>query len=107
RVLRSQVDDGLRSLVPRVQVIHSTVATPGEMASSPASQKGFSVRVPDPSFGGQGGIAQALAPNGEVVGKAILSAKELRTAKAGVLKDVEVKGNHLRVLATNGPDGDQ
>jgi two-component system sensor histidine kinase MprB len=106
-VLRSQVDDGLRSLVPRVQVIHGTFSTPAGAPLSGASQQGFSVRVPDPSFGGPGGVAQALAPNGKVVGKSILPPQELRTVKSGVLEDVEVKGTHLRVLATTGPAGDK
>ena len=110
-VLRSQVDDGLRSLVPRVQFIRGTVGT-RESAPAPApapgvQAQGFSVRVPTDSFGGPSGIAQVLAPDGQVVGKAILSKQELRSAKTGVLKDVEVKGSHLRVLTTNGPAGDK
>jgi two-component system, OmpR family, sensor histidine kinase MprB len=104
-VLRAQVDDGLRSLVPRVQVIHFS-ARSGAPPSA-AERKRFAVKVPDGSFGGPSGVAQAVAPDGKVVGKSILPARELRSVKTGALKDIEVDGNHLRVLATKGPEGDK
>jgi two-component system sensor histidine kinase MprB len=106
--LRSQVDDGLRGIVPRVQLIRGTLATesqPPTTAGTP--EQGFAVRVPKTTFGGPSGIAQALAPNGEVVGKSILSEKELRAAKEGMLEDVDLNGNHLRVFVTKGPVGDK
>ena len=101
-VLRSQVDDGLRSIVPRVKVFRKKFE-----ATAPAPPAGagatFSVRVPDASFGGATGSAQVVAPNGDVVGKSILSEKELRAAKAGTLEDLTRNGTHLRVFVTEGP----
>jgi two-component system sensor histidine kinase MprB len=101
--LRGQVDDGLRSIVQRVQLIRTTAAA----EAPPPTQQDFNVLVPKASFGGASGAAQALAPNGDVIGKPILSRDELRTAKAGLLKDVTRDGTHLRVFVTNGPLGDK
>src|SRR5205814_10036190 len=67
--------------------------------------KTFSVRVPDARFGGASGIAQVVAPNGDVVGKSILPAKELLATKPGTLKDLTRNGTHLRVFVTDGPAG--
>jgi two-component system sensor histidine kinase MprB len=107
-VLRAQVDDGLRGLVPRVQVIKSTLAkVPVPAAAAKRLEKGFDVRLPDAKFGGASGIVQALDPNGDPVGKAILSDRELRAAKSGLLEDVTRDGTHLRVFVTNGPNNDK
>jgi two-component system sensor histidine kinase MprB len=97
-VLRTQVDDGLRAIVPRVKVIKKRLET------EPAPPGGtFAVRVPNASFGGASGSAQVVAPNGDVVGKSILSEKDLLTAKLGTLEDVKRNGTHLRVFVTQGP----
>jgi len=101
-VLRSQVDDGLRSIVPRVKVFRSKLDAAPPVEAGQAA-KTFSVRVPDASFGGASGSAQVVAPNGDVVGKSILSEKQLRAAKTGTLKDVTRDGTHLRVFVTQGP----
>ena len=105
-VLRSQVDESLRDIVPRVKVIQSRFsqsvpAPPAEAGRKVAKE--FSVRVPNATFGGAAGIAQALAPNGDVVGKKILPARDLLAAKPGTLKDVTRDGTHLRVFVTGGP----
>jgi two-component system sensor histidine kinase MprB len=105
-VLRSQVDDGLRAIVPRVKVLS------GKLEAAPKPEAGvagktFSVRVPDASFGGATGIAQSVAPNGDVVGKPILAKKALLAAEPGTLMDLTRDGTHLRVFVTNGPVGDK
>jgi two-component system sensor histidine kinase MprB len=105
-VLRSQVDESLRSVVPRVKVVQQKIE------SAPAREAGtavrnFDVRVPNEAFGGTIGIAQAVAPNGDVVGKPILPGKELLAAKPGTLKDLTREGTHLRVFVTDGPVGDK
>jgi two-component system sensor histidine kinase MprB len=103
-VLRSQVDDGLRSLVPRVQVIQSRMATEPPV---PDAEQGVNVTIPRAKFGGATGIAQAVTPNGDVVGKPILTNQELKTAKTGTLTDVTKDDTHLRVFVTEGPFGDK
>ena len=96
-VLRTQVDDGLRAIVPRVKVIKKRLET------APVPGGTFAVRVPNASFGGASGSAQVVAPNGDVVGKSILSEQDLLTAKLGTLEDVKRNGTHLRVFVTQGP----
>jgi len=107
-VLRAQVDDGLRGLVPRVKVMHSSFApqTPAP-ATAGAAGKGTVFRLPDAKFGGASGTVQAIAPDGEVVGKSILSDSALRAAKRGTLVDISRDGTHLRAFVTNGPLGDK
>jgi two-component system sensor histidine kinase MprB len=107
-VLRSEVDESLRSIVPRVKLIQGRVdggAAPAPEAG--ATTKTFSVRVPKESFGGPIGIAQVVAPNGDLVGKSILSKKQLVATQPGTLKDLTRNGTHLRVFVTNGPIGDK
>jgi two-component system sensor histidine kinase MprB len=65
------------------------------------------VKVPKASFGGAAGIAQAQAPNGDVVGRQILTDDELRKAKAGMLEDLQRNGTHLRVFIAKGAIGDK
>jgi two-component system sensor histidine kinase MprB len=105
-VLRGEVDHSLRSIVPRVKVIQSKVA------AEPAPEAGLagktlSVRVPKEAFGGPIGIAQVVAPNGDVVGRTILSKRQLAATEAGTLKDLTRHGTHLRVFVTDGPIGDK
>jgi two-component system, OmpR family, sensor histidine kinase MprB len=105
-VLRSEVDHGLRSIVPRVKVLQRKLQTvPAPEAGKAA--KTFSVRVPDASFGGATGSAQVVAPNGDVIGKSILPENELLSSKPGTLKDLTRNGTHLRVFVTEGPVGDK
>jgi two-component system, OmpR family, sensor histidine kinase MprB len=105
-VLRSEVDHGLRSIVPRVKVMQRKLeAVPAPEAGKAA--KTFSVRVPDASFGGATGSAQVVAPNGDVIGKSILPENELLASKPGTLKDLTRNGTHLRVFVTEGPVGDK
>jgi two-component system, OmpR family, sensor histidine kinase MprB len=107
-VLRAQVDDGLRGLVPRVKVIHSSFAAQAPVpASAGAAGKGTVFRLPDAKFGGASGTVQAIAPDGKVVGKSILSDSALRAAKRGTLEDISRDGTHLRAFVTNGPLGDK
>jgi two-component system sensor histidine kinase MprB len=105
-VLRSEVDQGLRSMVPRIKVMQR------KLEAAPASEAGkaaktFSVRVPDASFGGATGSAQVVAPNGDVIGKSILPESELLASHPGTLKDLTRNGTHLRVFVTEGPVGDK
>jgi two-component system sensor histidine kinase MprB len=104
-VLRSQVDQSLRDIVPRVKVVQGrfSQSAPVQPVEAGKTDRTFSVRVPNATFGGATGIAQALAPNGDVVGKSILPEKELVSAKPGTLKDVKRDGTHLRVFVTGGP----
>ena len=105
-VLRSEVDQGLRSMVPRIKVMQRKLeAVPASEAGKAA--KTFSVRVPDASFGGATGSAQVVAPNGDVIGKSILPENELLASKPGTLKDLKRNGTHLRVFVTEGPVGDK
>jgi len=106
-VLRSEVDQGLRAIVPRVKVLQSKLDAAPALEAGTSAAKTFSVRVPDGSFGGPSGIAQVVAPNGDVVGKSILPEKELLASKPGTLKDLTRKGTHLRVFVTEGPVGDK
>ena len=106
-VLRSQVDDGLRSIVPRVQVIRNFAQSVPAPTTATHAEKGFEVTIPNAKFGGASGSVQALAPNGDVVGKRILSESDLRQAKTGHLEDVTRDDTHLRVFVTQGPLGDK
>jgi two-component system, OmpR family, sensor histidine kinase MprB len=107
-VLRSQVDDGLRRLVPRVQLIRNfSAATPLAPKTTATQEKGVDVTIPNAKFGGATGIVQAIGPHDELLGKSILSENELRAAKQGTLEDLTRDGTHLRVFVTNGPLGDK
>jgi len=106
-VLRSQVDDGLRSIVPRVQVIRTLTQSAPAPPTAKQAEKGFAVTLPNAKFGGASGSVQALAPNGDVVGKPILSESDLRQAKTGQLEDLTRDDTHLRVFVTQGPLGDK
>jgi len=103
--LRTQVDDGLRRLVPRVQFVQRD----GERAQLPpaVARKGFAIRVPKGSLGGPSGIAESETPAGAVVGSKILSRTELRSADPPAFRDIHLQGTHLRAYVTLGPTGDK
>ena len=103
--LRTQVDEGLRRLVPRVQFVQRG-DTPPQLPLADA-RKGFVVRVPKGSLGGPSGIAESETPAGSVVGSRILTRTELRNADPPAFRDMHLQGTHLRAYVTLGPTGDK
>jgi len=102
--LRTQVDDGLRRLVPRVQFVQRN----GDAPQLPSdARRGFAVRVPKGSLGGPSGIAESVTPGGSLVGSRILSKTELRNANPPGFRDIHLQGTHLRAYVTTGPTGDK
>ena len=102
--LRSQVDDGLRRLVPRVQFVQRGSDRP---QLPPDPTRGFAVRVPKASLGGPSGIAESVTPGGSLVGSRILSKTELLSADPPAFRDIHVQGTHLRAYVATGPTGDR
>jgi two-component system, OmpR family, sensor histidine kinase MprB len=100
-VLRGQVDDSLRSLVPHVRLTAGT----SPHFPKPGLTQSLRVTVPKSKFGGETGVAQAVIA-GDVIGRTILPPNQLRASTKPRFADLTRDGTHLRVFVTKGPFGD-
>jgi two-component system sensor histidine kinase MprB len=120
--LRAGVDDALRRTDPQITVIRQQQ---GDSASvpAPAGKAGVGggtidstrVQVPDATFGGASGVAQATFTSGETIlaagppGRPLPVDAAVRDVAAGThppfLRDVDLDGVHLRVFTRPGPAG--
>jgi two-component system, OmpR family, sensor histidine kinase MprB len=100
-VLRSQVDDSLKSLVPHVRL----TAGVSSQFPKPGMTQSLRVTVPKSKFGGETGVAQAVIA-GDVIGRTILPPNQLRATGTPRFADLTRDGTHLRVFVTKGAFGD-
>jgi two-component system sensor histidine kinase MprB len=106
--LRSGVDASLRNLVPKVTFVRFPAGEP------PAAEGGVRIELPAPPLGGPVGVAQAVAPSGDVIAPAgevrLPSDERTRQVAAGrrepFFRDATVGGVKVRVLTTRGPAGE-
>ncbi|MEN3280797.1 MAG: two-component system, OmpR family, sensor histidine kinase MprB [Solirubrobacteraceae bacterium] len=130
--LRGAVDASLRGKRPKVVLISrvdkNTAPAPGNSAAGvrtgqPVSGEAigqlpadadeiFQAQVPSKELGGTGGLAQVTLSNGAVIrsdsGASLPTDANVRAVASGQrsesLRDATIRGVHMRVLTTRGPD---
>jgi two-component system, OmpR family, sensor histidine kinase MprB len=129
--LRGGVDATLRDQRPKVVFISKrTGPAPGQSAVGkgavgetvsgkalgqlpPDADELFQAQLPSTELGGTAGLAQVTLSNGNVIrsasGAALPTTEAVREVASGKrqesVRDVTVRGVHMRVLTTRGPDG--
>ena len=128
--LRSGVDDSLRAQRPKVVFVSKqTAPAPGQAGATtaagvtvsgtaigdlpPDATQAFEATLPASKLGGAEGLVQVTLANGDVIRSAsgaklpdTADVRDVGSGKRGEsLRDATVRGTHVRVLTTRGPDG--
>lgn len=115
RDLRSDVDESLRGLTPKVVLMTRLGADDATTVQSfdGNGNMAFEARLPQTPLGDSPGIVQATLPDGKVLaptsGPRLPTTGEEHKVAVGerpaFLRDATVNGVHVRVLTTPGPEG--
>jgi two-component system sensor histidine kinase MprB len=130
RELHAGVDASLRQQRPRVAIVsRASGPGPGQSVAGKAVGQSFSTQalddlpagadqlfqaeLPKTEIGGTSGLAQITLSNGNVIASALgaklpttATDREVAAGKRGeALRDVTIRGVHMRVLTTRGPEG--